>query len=86
MPLVLKEVSPNNSFVERKRPLNYYLGQFIREYVVFGKKLRVDPNLIQEIVEKFTKAGDNTDLHKVKLSNGNEILVNDAGLSELESA
>ena len=85
MPLTLKEISSNNSFVEKLRPINYYAGKYISEYVTLGKKLRVDPNVIQEIVEKFTKAGDNSDLHKIKLSNGKEILVNDAGLLELES-
>lgn len=85
MALSLKEISPNNSFVERKRPINYYAGTYIREYVTLGKKLKVDPNVIQEIVEKFTQAGDNSDIHKIRLSNGNEILVNDAGLAQVEA-
>jgi len=82
--MALKTIDADKNFNEKLRPINYYVGSYIREYVASGKKLKVNPDIIIEIVEKFTKAGDNTtDLHKVRLSNGSEFYVDDAGLTQL---
>jgi hypothetical protein len=83
--MALKVIDADKNFNERLRPINYYVGSYIREYVASGKKLRVNPDTIIEIVEKFTKAGDNTtDLHKVRLTGGSEFYVNDDGLNQLD--
>lgn len=81
--MALKTIDADKNYVIREMPMNYYMSQYIRQYVVSGKKLRVNADIIIEIVEKFTKAGDNTDLHRVRLTNNTEFYVDDAGLSQL---
>ena len=83
--MALKTIDADKNYVIKERPKNYYLGSFIREYVSSGRKLQLDPSVIIEIVEKFTKAGDGSDLHKVRFHSNVEVFLNDSGLSTLTS-
>jgi hypothetical protein len=80
--MALKVIDADKNFRPIREIIKPELPQYIIYYVASGKKLRLDPTFIIEIVEKFTKAGDQ-DLHKVRLQGNVEVFLNDAGLSDL---
>jgi len=66
-------------------PNQSFIGQQIRQYVyvVGDKKIRINSDVILEIVEKYTTDQNGNDVHKIKMNGNGEIFVDDSGLAKI---